>query len=132
MSLEFIIIPINKLFLAPAYDIQTKIKIAAKINTYILVDTDFDIPFNKRINKWKKNEFNVISLDEEYNESNTVVVRLFDKGTRAQAMEIEELIQLIESFDDEEPNSETLNKNNNIVTNLDTNSNSNDNNCIIM
>lgn len=132
MSLEFIIIPINKLFLAPAYDIQTKIKNAAKFNTYILVDTDFDIPFNKRINKWKKNEFNVISLDEEYNESNTVVVRLFDKGTRAQAMEIEELIQLIESFDDEEPNSETLNKNDNIVSNLDTNSNSNDNNCIIM
>ena len=99
MPLEFVIIPINKTFQESAYDIQNKIKNSTKITSYILVDTDYDIPFNIRINKWKKNKFHIITIDEDFNESNTIILRLDEKRPTPQAMDVEELLQLIKSFE---------------------------------
>ena len=114
MSLEFAIVPIDKTFLNTAYDLQTKLKNVAKVKLYIIVDTDFELQFNRRIQKWKKQEFHIVSIDEDYNESNCIIVRFLDKGkgSRPKAMEVEEFIELISSFEDENDEINNLDKNN--------------------
>ena len=122
MSLEFAIIPITDTFLSAAYTIQSKLKDNVKLEMSITIDTNYEQSFFSRINKWKKQGYNVVTIDSDFDESNSIVVRIFGKGTRAQSMEVEEFIDLVASFEDE-PN------NNN--SNLDSSNNDN-NSCIIM
>jgi hypothetical protein len=101
-------VPINKNFINIAYEIQNKIKNAAKVHSYILVDTDYDLQLNRRINKWKKQDYDIIIIDEDFNESNCILVRFIDKGSRPQTMEVEEFIQLIASFEDDNDDNKEL------------------------
>ena len=96
----------------------------------INIDTDYEQSFISRINKWKKQGYNVVTIDSDFDESNSIVVRIFGKGTRAQSMEVEEFIDLVASFEDETDNN---NSNLNGSNNDNDNDNDNGNNiCIIM
>ena len=123
MSLEFAIIPVTSDFISTAYDIQSKLKDNIKLSLTINIDTNYDTPLSTRINKWKKQEYDIITIDQDYNETNSIVVRFSDKGSRAQPMEVDEFIDLVASFEDEHKNN----------SNLDGSNNDNDNDvCIIM
>ena len=104
MSIEFVIIPINKSFINTAYEIRDKIKTSVKGQTYILVDTDYHLPFNTRINKWNTEDFDTISIDEDYNETASIIVRFCDQNSEPCSYEVDEFIDLLSSFEDEQLN----------------------------
>ena len=101
MSLEFAIIPCTPAFLSDAQNIQNKLKEKIKLVISIIIDTNYNTPYNTRIGKWKKLEHNVITIDHEYNESQTIFVRFSDKGSRPHVTELDEFIELVNSFEDE-------------------------------
>ena len=130
MSLEFAIIPITSTFLSAAYTIQNKLKDNVKLDMSINIDTNYEQSFTSRINKWKKQEYDIITIDSDYDESNSIVVRFSDKGSRAQIMEIEEFIDLVSSFEDETNHNNYQTKNTN--TNNSNKDEEQDGGCTIM
>lgn len=108
MSLEFAIIPITDTFLSAAYNIQTKLKENIKLEMSITIDTNYEQSFISRINKWKKQDYDIITIDSDFDESNSIVVRFSDKGSRAQSMEVEEFIDLVASFEDETNHNDSI------------------------
>jgi threonyl-tRNA synthetase len=111
MSLEFTIIPITSDFLSFAYDIQTKIKDNVELEIKTSIDTSIDTNYSSllstRINKWRKLSHNVVTIDQDYNESHSIVVIFSDKGSRSQVMEVDEFIDLLASFEDNDEDKDT-------------------------
>lgn len=127
MSLDFAIIPVTNDVISEAYDIQTKLKDNIKLEINIIIDTNYSIPLNSRINKWKKQSYDIITIDEDYNETHSIVVIFADKGSRGKRIKVDEFIELVASFEDE---NEHINTNSdNITDELDTNQQEG---CIIM
>ena len=128
MSLKFAIIPINSSFTNVAYDIKSKIK---NIVEEVYIDTNYDLSFTSRIQKRKKDNFNIITIDEDYNENKSIVVKYCEKGSRSHSYEVDEFIDLISSFDNEDTddNDAEGREDKNKDTDEDTNNN---NDCIIM
>ena len=102
MSLEFVIIPLTSVFFTTAQDIHDKLKNAIQTNINIQLDTNYDTIITQRINKWKKTEFNIITIDDNYYQTNTITVRFSDKRSEPEIMEVEEFIDLVASFEDED------------------------------
>lgn len=135
MSLKFAIIPINSSFVNVAYDIKSKIKNIVK---EVYIDTNYDLSFTTRIQKQKKNNFNIITIDEDYNETKSIVVKYCEKGSRSHSYEVDEFIDLISSFDNDAEGTEDTNDDTNEDTNEDkhksnsTEEGDNNNDCVIM
>ena len=133
-TIEFAIIPMEPTFLSSAYEVQTKLQNNVKINMRITIDTNYESSIVSRINKWRKQEYDIITIDRNYDVSNSVVVRFSDKGSKAQVMDIDEFIDVVASFedDDKEQKGETKGKNNE-DNNEDNNENNNEDNggCIL-
>ena len=123
MSLKFAIIPINSSFVHVAYDIKSKIK---HIVEEVFIDTNYDLSFTSRIQKRKKEDFNIITIDEDYNETKSIVVKYCEKGSRAHSYEVTEFIDLISSYDIDDEHKDT-DKNDD-----DENKDTNNNDCVIM
>ena len=98
MSLKFAIIPINSSFVNVAYDIKSKIKHIVK---EVYIDTNYNLSFTTRIQKQKKDNFNIITIDEDYNETKSIVVKYCEKGSRSHSYEVDEFIDLVSSFDND-------------------------------
>ena len=130
MSLKFAIIPINSSFTNAAYDIKSKIK---NIVEEVSIDTNYDLSFTTRIQKRKKDNFNIITIDEDYNETKSIVVKYCEKGSRSHSYEVDEFIDLISSFDNEDTDDNDVEgrEDKNKDTDEDTNNNNN-NDCVIM
>ena len=99
MSLRFTIIPINSSFIKAANDIKSKIK---NIVEEVYIDTNYHLSFITRIQKRKKDNFNIITIDEDYNETKTIVVKYCEKGSKSYSCEVDEFIDLISSFENED------------------------------
>ena len=129
MSLKFAIIPINSSFVNVAYDIKSKIKNIVK---EVYIDTNYDLSFTSRIQKQKKNNFNIITIDEDYNETKSIVVKYCEKGSRAHSYEVDEFIDLILSFDNDAEGTENTDKDKDKDKNEDEDEGDNNNDCVIM
>lgn len=112
MSLEFAIIPFDDSVIHHVYDLQTKLNNTVNLYLNTIVDTNFNTSFSSRINKWKRQEKDVITIDKEYSENNIIIVRFCDNDSKPQAMSVDEFIDLIASYEDEdEDNDNTDNTN---------------------
>jgi hypothetical protein len=131
MSLEFTIIPVTSNFVSFAYDIQIKIKYNVGLDIKTSIDTNYSSPLSTRTNKWRKLSHNVITIDQDYNESHSIVVIFSDKGSRPQVMEVDEFIDLLVSFEDDDEHKDTNTDNNN-TTDTKTSDDNQDGGCIIM
>ena len=129
MSLKFTIIPINSSFVNVAYDIKSKIKNIVK---EVYIDTNYDLSFTTRIQKQKKCDFNIITIDEDYNETKSIVVKYCEKGSRAHSYEVDEFIDLILSFDNDAEGTENTDKDKDKDKNEDEDEGDNNNDCVIM
>jgi hypothetical protein len=132
MSLKFVIIPINFSFINVANDIKSKIQ---NMVEEVFIDTNYDLSFTSRIQKRKKENLNIITIDEDYNETKSIVVKYCEKGSRAPSYEVNEFIDLISSFNDddtdEHKDKDKEDENKNTDTN-ESNSTEENNNCVIM
>ena len=138
-TIEFAIIPMEPTFLSSAYEVQTKLQNNVKINMRITIDTNYESSIVSRINKWRKQEYDIITIDRNYDDSNSIVVRFSDKGSKAQVMNVDEFIEVVASFedDDKEQKIEAKGKNdgdnneNNNGDNDEDNDEDNDGGCIL-
>ena len=126
MSLKFAIIPINSSFVNVAYDIKSKI---TNIVKEVYIDTNYDLSFTTRIQKQKKCDFNIITIDEDYNETKSIVVKYCEKGSRAHSYEVDEFIDLISSFDNDAECTENTDEENKHIITEECDDN---NDCVIM
>jgi threonyl-tRNA synthetase len=132
MSLEFTIIPVTSNFVSAAYDIQTKIKDNVELlDIKTSIDTNYSSPLSTRTNKWRKLSHNVITIDQDYNESHSIVVIFSDKGSRPQVMEVDEFIDLLASFEDDDEHEEHEEQSSD-TTETKTSDDNQDGGCIIM
>ena len=131
MSLKFTIIPINSSFVNVAYDIKSKI---TNIVKEVYIDTNYDLSFTTRIQKQKKCDFNIITIDEDYNETKSIVVKYCEKGSRSHSYEVDEFIDLILSFDNDAEGTENTDKDKDKDKDKNENEDEGDNNndCVIM
>jgi len=101
MSIEFVIIPATHQFESDSYIIKSKIIDSLNINVNIEIDQNYSSSLSSRINKWKKEDYDIIVIEQDYIETKSIIVRFSDKGSKPQVMELEEFIELIASFEDE-------------------------------
>lgn len=102
MSLEFVVIPSNKIYEDNANDVIAMMRHNIKHNMVIETDKNYDDSLNSRINKWKRKEYDVIIIDEDYPETGYIKVRFCDKGSRPEKMTLLEFIDIVSSFEDED------------------------------
>lgn len=109
MSLDFAIIPFDDTFISCANDIKFRLNENNNLQMNVIIDTNYSKPISSRINKWKKEEFDVIIIDQEYTETGVIIARFYDKGSRAQTMTVDEFIDLVHSYDDDDKEDEDQN-----------------------
>jgi hypothetical protein len=126
MSLDFAIIPLTNYVISAAYEIKTKLKDNIDLEINIMIDTNYSTLLSSRINKWKKQSYDIITIDQDYNESHSIVVIFADKGSRGKRMDVDEFIELVSSFEDDNGH---FTNSDNIIDESDTNQ---EGGCIIM
>jgi threonyl-tRNA synthetase len=104
MSIEFVIIPVLKEFEEYALKIKDKLKSNIKIKNHFQIDTYFDENINSRINKWKKDDYDIIIIDEDCIKTNNINVTFSEKGSY---LDLEEFIELVNSLEDQENDSDS-------------------------
>ena len=109
MSLEFVIIPSNKIYEDNADDIEAMMRHNIKHSMVIEIDKNYDDSLNSRINKWKKKEYHVINVNEEYSETTYITIRFYDKSSKLERMTLLDFIDIVSSFEDEEEKHNTNN-----------------------
>lgn len=100
MSLSFAILPFLRSHNSYAYELKNKIKNNIISYVDVDVDTEYDAPLSLRISGWKRKEYNVITIDDDYINNNTIIVRCFDKGSRPEEYDVDDFVELISSFED--------------------------------
>lgn len=117
MSLDFAIIPTTSKFFGTANEIKSKLTNSIKCQIDVKVDTDTDIKTQSRIQKWKKRGYNIVFIDEDYDESNSIVVTFSEKGSRPHPMLVDEFIDIVSSYesdsdnnDENKPNTKEINQ----------------------
>ena len=111
MSLDFAIIPSNKIYEENAEDIVTMMKNNIKHSMNIEFDNNYDKMLSTRIGKWKKEEYDIIIVDGNYLEAGYLTVQFSDTGSKPERMSLMEFIDTVVSFedDDEEKQEKTAN-----------------------
>ena len=123
MSIDFVIIPASKELEEHVSIIKSKLEESVFIVINFQIDTNYNLNLNTRINKWKKDDFDIIIITPEFIEKNNIVVRFSDKGSRLKTMDFQEFIDLVSSFEDDEA----------VINTNEENDNANDESfCIIM
>ena len=102
MSLEFVIIPVTKDLERAAYDIKSKLISSVKLGVTVDLDLDYSVSYVNKILKWKKKDYDIIVINEDFIETNRVVVRFSDRGSKQKTMELDEFIDLVASFEDDD------------------------------
>ena len=100
MSLEFVIIPTTNKYENAARDIKDVLEDSINQIGDVTVDCNYLSPLNSRVSKWKKNEYIIITVDNEYFLTNSITVRFADKKSHPSLMEVDEFISLVSSFND--------------------------------
>jgi hypothetical protein len=127
MSLEFVIIPISKRIEQNAYDIKSKLVNSSKLSVNVEIDLNYELSTNNKLMKWKKKDYNIIIVDEDFIETNTIVVRFSDKGSKSKLINLDDFIELVSSFEDEAEDEEQTKQTNEAII-----EDSNETNCLIM
>jgi threonyl-tRNA synthetase len=102
MSLKFAIIPLSQNFDHNAYDIKSKLLDSIKLPLTIEVDLDYSKSYDSKKLKWIKKKYDVIIIDDDVTKNNRITVLFSDKGSKPTTMEIDEFIDLVASFEDDD------------------------------
>ena len=111
MFLEFVIIPFLPSLLQYAHEIEHKLKQINNMNFDIEIDTNYNESYNSRINKWKKKDYDIIIINEDFTETNYIHVKFCEKKSKTSVMLIDEFIELISSFEEIPEHKEDINTN---------------------
>ncbi len=99
MSVEFIIIPVDPE--AETYANTIKSHITSIINNEVMIDTNFSSPLTKKLIKYKKKHYNIITITNESVKDQTLNIRYGEKGLKPEMLSLDDFIELIKSYYDE-------------------------------
>jgi hypothetical protein len=97
-TLKFVVIPTKNTYEEYSEEIVLKIKDINNCDAEL--DNNYNETLNIRVNKYKKNNKNVITIGLSEVEHNTIMIHF--NGSRPKTMECNEFIELLESYDDDE------------------------------
>ncbi len=97
-TLKFVVIPTKNTYEEYSEEIVLKIKDINNCDAEL--DNNYNEILNIRVNKYKKNNKNVITIGLSEVEHNTIMIHF--NGSRPKTMEYNEFIELLESYDDDE------------------------------
>jgi hypothetical protein len=97
-KLRFIVIPTKNNYEEYSEEIVSKIKDVEDCTADL--DKSYNETLNSRVNKYKKNNKNVITIGLSEVEHNTIMIHF--NGTRPKTMELDEFVELLESYDEED------------------------------
>ena len=117
MSLEFVIIPTTNKYENAARDVKDVLEDSINQIGDVTVDCNYLSPLNTRVSKWKKNEYIIITVDNEYFLTNSITVRFADKKSHPSLMEVDEFISLVSSFNDAGKDDDSDDAGKNVVNN---------------
>jgi hypothetical protein len=97
-TLKFIVIPTKNNYEEYSEEIISKIKDVENCNAEL--DKNYNDTMNTRVNKYKKNNKNIITIGLSEVEHNTIMIHF--NGVRPKTMELDEFIALLESYEEED------------------------------
>ena len=125
MPVEFAIIPIDRE--CDEYAMQIKTKIEEVVSGNIIVDNNYDTPLQKKLIRHKLNCYDIITLTQNNISKNQLTIRYFEKGSRPELLSVDDFIELIKSYYDEETkDNNEKSKDNNHALNIESTNESND------
>jgi len=97
-SLKFVIIPTKNIYEEYSEEIVSKIKNVDDCSADL--DVNYTDTMNSRVNKYKKNNKNIITIGLSEVEHNTIMIHF--NGVRPKTMELDEFIALLESYNEDD------------------------------
>lgn len=97
-TLKFVIVPTKNLYEEYSEEIVSKIKEIENCNADI--DKNYSESMNARVNKYKKNNKNIITIGLSEVEHNTIMIHF--NGVRPKTMELDEFLALLDSYDEDD------------------------------
>jgi threonyl-tRNA synthetase len=108
MIFDFIIIPVDDKYIDVAYYIRYKLEEIYCIS-HIIIDNNYNNSFSSRIDSSRSKQYNIISINQDYEETNTITVIFQHTGFKVETMTIRDFLDLISNYTIE--NKEERNKN---------------------
>lgn len=102
MSLEIVIIPLLAIHESNAHELFNNIKSSVKKEIDIIIDTSYFASLKTRISKHRRKNKDIVIIDNEYDRTNNITIRLSGIVNQPTQIPIDELIELITTLEEEE------------------------------
>ena len=108
MQFDFIIIPIDDTFINVAFYIRHKIE-EINLLSKIVIDQNYEDSFSSRVNKQRQQNYNIITINQDYNEANTVNVIFQHTDFKVETMTLRDFLILVTNYkNDDDDNSDIV------------------------
>jgi len=103
MIFDFIIIPVDNSFIDTAYYILNKLEEICGI-THVIINVNYDDSFSSRVDKSRLKKYNIITINEDYNEANTINIIFQHTGFKVETMSLQDFFNLVSNYINENEN----------------------------
>ena len=107
MSLEFVIVPSTSEYKNDANELIEKLKNSITKTVDFEFDNNYQMKLNSRVGRHRKADKDIIVIDNNYKEKDSISIWFSDKGSRMEKMEVDDFITLLNEFID----GDNINKN---------------------
>jgi hypothetical protein len=97
MIFDFIIIPIDNTYIDVAYYMRYKLEEIYCIS-HIIIDENYNDSFSSRIDSSRPKQYNIITINQDYQETNTITVIFQHTGFKVETMTIRDFLDLISNY----------------------------------
>jgi hypothetical protein len=103
MIFDFIIIPVNNTFINVAFYLRYKLE---EINYFsqIIIDKNYHDSFSSRVNICREKKYNIITINEDYNEAQTINVIFQHTDFKVETMPLRDFLILVSDYIDDNDN----------------------------
>jgi len=103
MQFDFIIIPVDDTFINVAFYIQHKIE-EINLLSKIVIDQNYEDSFSSRVNKYRQQNYNIITINLDYNEANTINVIFRHTDFKVETMSLRDFLILVTNYKNDNDN----------------------------
>ena len=107
LSLEFVIVPSTSEYENEANELIEKLKNSITKTVDFEFDNNYQMKLNSRVGRHRKADKDIIVIDNNYKEKDSISIWFSDKGSRMEKMEVDDFIVLLNEFID----GDNINKN---------------------
>jgi len=97
MLFDFIIIPVDNSFINVAFYIRYKIE-EMNLLSDIIINNNYENSFSSRVNESRQKKYNIITINEDYNEANTINVIFKHTDYKVETMSLRDFLDIVYSY----------------------------------